>query len=92
MGSILPSLLVMPKSLIFNWESEIARFAPWLSTIPIMVSTGILMRHAEANVVLTTYGMMRNDIDTFRGRTWEYVILDESQNIKNMESQTAKAA
>lgn len=91
-GSILPSLLVMPKSLIFNWESEIARFAPWLSTYTYYGVNRNIDEACRANVVLTTYGMMRNDIDTFRGRTWEYVILDESQNIKNMESQTAKAA
>ncbi len=46
-GSILPSLLVMPKSLIFNWESEIARFAPWLSTYTYYGVNRILMRHAE---------------------------------------------
>lgn len=91
-GSIPPSLLVMPKSLIFNWESEIARFAPWLKTYTYYGVNRDMDEACRANVVLTTYGMMRNDIDDFRRRRWEYVVLDESQNIKNMESQTAKAA
>ncbi len=89
---VLPSLLVMPKSLIFNWENEISRFAPWLKTYTYYAGCRDIDEACNADIVLTTYGMLRNDIDTMRKCRWEYVVLDESQNIKNMESQTAKAA
>ena len=86
-----PSLLVMPKSLIFNWEKEIARFAPKLKTYTYYGAARDIDAARCAQVVLTTYGTLRNDIDTFRKHMWEYVVLDESQNIKNMESHTAKS-
>jgi superfamily II DNA or RNA helicase len=88
----LPSLLVMPKSLIFNWESEIARFAPWLKVYTYYAGARSMEDARNADVVLTTYGMMRNDIDTMRKYEWEYIILDESQNIKNIDSLTAKSS
>lgn len=90
--NVAPSLLVMPKSLIFNWESEIKRFAPWLRTYTYYAADRDIDEACKADIVITTYGMLRNDIDTLRRCSWEYVVLDESQNIKNMESQTAKAA
>ena len=90
--NVAPSLLVMPKSLIFNWESEIKRFAPWLRTYTYYAAERDIDEACKADVVITTYGMLRNDIDTLRRCRWEYVVLDESQNIKNMDSQTAKAA
>lgn len=91
-ADMLPSLLVMPKSLIFNWENEMARFAPWLKTYTYYAGCRDIDEARKANIVFITYGMLRNDIDTLRKYRWEYVVLDESQNIKNMESQTAKAA
>lgn len=82
------SLIVMPLSLIYNWEEEIKRFAPVLK---IGKHIGSFRKSATAyfkyyDVVLTTYGVVRNDIDFLRSFHFEYIILDESQIIKNPES------
>ncbi|MDQ7054493.1 MAG: DEAD/DEAH box helicase [candidate division KSB1 bacterium] len=93
-GNTLPSLVVVPKSLVFNWQREAERFTPELK---IHVQTGPdRTRDAVAfeghDIVLTTYGTLRRDIGFLREVQFHYVILDESQNIKNPASQTAKAA
>jgi superfamily II DNA or RNA helicase len=89
-----PSLVVMPKSLIFNWKQEAARFAPRLRVLD---HTGHLRRKgnghfAEHDVVLTTYGTLRNDAVDFKDMRFDYLILDEAQAIKNADSVSAKAA
>lgn len=85
-----PSLVVVPKSLIFNWINEATRFAPKLKVIN---HTGML-RHdnelAEADVIVTTYGTLRMDIVTIEKMHFDYIILDEAQAIKNSASQAAK--
>jgi superfamily II DNA or RNA helicase len=88
-----PSLVVMPKSLVFNWKQEAARFAPRLRVLD---HTGPL-RHKgnghfeEYDVILTTYGTLRNDAVDFKDARFDYVILDEAQAIKNADSVSAKA-
>ncbi len=88
-----PSLIVMPASLIHNWTSEIKRFSPSLKTLN---HTGI-GRSTEAqalkhyDLILTTYGTIRNDVAALKKFHFEYVILDESQAIKNPESRTSQA-
>lgn len=88
-----PSLIIMPASLIHNWTNEIKRFAP---SIKILNHTGI-GRSTEAQVlkhhdlILTTYGTVRNDIAALKKFHFEYIILDESQAIKNPESRTSQA-
>lgn len=88
------SLVVMPASLIHNWLHEISRFAPGLR---VYVHTGS-GRKLSANllnsnhVVLTTYGTLRNDVEFLEGYSFGYIVLDESQNIKNAGSKTAMAA
>lgn len=88
------SLVVVPKSLIFNWLEEAKRFTPELNVIDY---TGP-QRHevadqlGAADVVLTTYGTLRRDIESLREVVFEYAILDEATAIKNYESLTAKAA
>ena len=88
-----PSLIVMPKSLIFNWLGEIQKFAPDMRTI---VHTGAARDCSpkvlsDANIVLTTYGTLRNDATQLASFLFDYCILDESQAIKNYDSSTAKA-
>ena len=86
-----PSLVVVPKSLIFNWTNEAARFTPKLKVVNY---TGLLRRGhelAEADVILTTYGTLRQDIVDLQNRQFDYVVLDEAQAIKNSDSQAAKA-
>ncbi|HEX6861702.1 MAG TPA: DEAD/DEAH box helicase, partial [Thermoanaerobaculia bacterium] len=93
-GGELPSLVVVPKSLIFNWLAEAERFTPQLRVLD---HTGIGRARkgdgfAGWDVVLTTYGTLRRDIAALRQAEFDYVILDEAQAIKNADSQTAKAA
>ena len=92
-GNTDPSLVVMPTSLIYNWVSEAAKFAPDLR---IMVHIGLgRARHVYTfkgyDLVLTTYGTVRQDLDMLRDFEWHYLILDESQMIKNPASKTSKA-
>ena len=88
-----PSLVVVPRSLIFNWKSEAAKFAPKLKVLD---HTGTGRDRTGANfkghdLVLTTYGTLRNDAEAFTGLTFDTCILDESQAAKNSTTETAKA-
>ena len=87
------SLIAMPASLIHNWRNEIRRFAPSLRVmehtgIQRMSSTGFF---GSADVILTTYGTLRNDLALFMMYRFNYIILDESQVIKNPAAQISKA-
>ncbi len=90
----LPSLLVLPKSIVFNWLREAERFAPKLRVLEYTGTDRKQRRDeiAECDVVLTTYGTMKRDIDWLCKQDFQYVILDEAQAIKNPASQNAKAA
>jgi superfamily II DNA or RNA helicase len=88
-----PSLVVVPKSLVFNWKLEAARFTPRLR---ILDHTGSTRTRGsdhfdEHDVVLTTYGTLRRDALHFRKAEFDYVILDEAQAIKNAGTESAKA-
>lgn len=86
-----PTLIVMPKSLLFNWQSEIQRFAPQLTTYTYYGVQRDMKQALESQLILTTYAILRNDVETFCKQSFHYVILDESQNIKNLSSQTTQA-
>ncbi len=87
------SLVVVPKSLVFNWKQEAARFAPELKVLD---HTGterskdaaIVTQH---DLVLTTYGTLRNDAALLKDIDFDYCILDESQAVKNADTESAKA-
>ena len=87
-------LVIAPTSLVFNWEKEIDKFCPSLQTL---IYTGI-KRHeffddfVKYDVVLSTYGSLLNDIEKLKEFSFGYVILDESQTIKNPNSKRYKAA
>ena len=87
------NLIVMPKSLLFNWEREATRFTPNLRIL-----THSENHRAKAgefdgyDLVLTTYGVMMRDIDILRKYKFHYTVLDESQAIKNPVSLTGRAA
>jgi superfamily II DNA or RNA helicase len=89
-----PSLVVVPRSLVYNWIREAARFCPQLKVLdhsgPGRVLDEDIFR--TYNVVLMTYGTMRSDILTLKGMQFDYAILDEAQAIKNPASESAKAA
>jgi superfamily II DNA or RNA helicase len=87
-----PSLVVAPKSLVFNWLDEAKRFTPGLRTATYL---GNDRRESacfdEVDLVVTTYGTLRRDIDELASRRFHYVVLDEASVIKNADSQSAKA-
>jgi superfamily II DNA or RNA helicase len=89
-----PSLIVVPRSLVFNWRQEAARFAPALRVLDFTGSDrhDALDRFGEHDVVLTTYGTLRRDIAHLKNIVFDYAILDEAQSIKNAATTTAKAA
>jgi len=89
-----PTLVVAPTSLLFNWRDEATRFTPDLSVLPYagLDRAGLAASFSEHDLVLTTYGLLRRDIEVLRPIRWRCLILDESQAIKNPDSQTAKAA
>ncbi|MFO7940306.1 MAG: DEAD/DEAH box helicase [Bacteroidales bacterium] len=87
------SLVIMPTALIFNWQNELKKFAPHLK---IYVHIGTQRTRQVAlfdlyDVVLTTYGTARNDSEILRTYLFDYLILDESQYIKNASSKAYKA-
>ncbi|HYU26623.1 MAG TPA: DEAD/DEAH box helicase, partial [Thermoanaerobaculia bacterium] len=89
-----PSLVVAPRSVVFNWKAEAARFTPELrvldhATPDRLPTTDHFLDH---DVVLTTYGLLRREAERFAGVEFDYAILDEAQAIKNASSQAAKAA
>ncbi len=88
-----PSLVVVPKSLVFNWISEARRFTP---NLRILDHTGIErardgQRLMNYDVVLTTYGTLRRDVEFLKDVQFDYVVLDEAQAVKNPASESAKA-
>jgi non-specific serine/threonine protein kinase len=89
-----PSLIVLPRSLLVNWQRETARFTPSLRVLEYHgnVRGRDPALFEQYDLVVTTYGVMLRDIDTLRKFVFNYVILDESQAIKNPLAQTAKAA
>jgi superfamily II DNA or RNA helicase len=89
-----PSLVVVPKSLVFNWKQEAARFTP---NLRLLDHTGAARAKAgehfeDYDLVITTYGTLRRDALLFKDAQFDYCILDEAQFIKNASSESAKAA
>ena len=87
-------LIVAPTSVVTNWVREIERFGPSLTTA-LWHGAGRREQIAElesANVIITSYALLRRDIDLLKKLQLDYAILDEAQNIKNPLSATAAAA
>ncbi len=87
------SLLVMPTSLLYNWEMEAQKFTP---SLKVFTYTGTnreknVAQFQQYDLVLTSYGIVRLDIDILKDYYFQYVILDESQAIKNPDSNIAQA-
>ncbi|RLJ77646.1 DEAD/DEAH box helicase [Pedobacter alluvionis] len=87
------SLIIMPTSLIYNWLTEAKKFTPKLK---ILAHTGTnrnkdVANFANYDIIITTYGVTRVDVDEMKNFYFNYIILDESQNIKNPASKSFKA-
>lgn len=85
-------LIVVPTSLIFNWQDEFSKFAPELK---VYVHTGQLRSRTlneakDADIILTSYAILRRDKMLFEQQIFDYFILDEAQGIKNPHSDTTK--
>lgn len=85
-------LVVAPKSLLYNWQSEVSKFCPGLK---VLVYSGIgrqkwLGKIAQTDVVITSYGTMRNDIKELSRFHFNLMVIDESQAIKNPSSLTSR--
>ncbi len=90
------ALVLMPTSLLHNWQQELTRFAPAL-TVKILNQQGKdrqqLVSDAEAgDVVLSTYGLLVTEGERLCQRTWSTIVLDEAHTIKNRDTQTSKMA
>ena len=85
------SLIVMPRSLLFNWQDELQKFAPQLTYYIYYGQQRDLAEAMKYQLVLTTYALVRNDIEVFQQQQFHYIVLDESQNIKNLTSQVTQA-
>ena len=90
-----PSLVIAPTSLVYNWESEIKRFAPQLSSLVVSGDKSereLLLKHmGESNIVITSYALIRRDIEKYKSIDFAYCILDEAQQIKNPASISAQS-
>lgn len=88
-----PCLVIAPKSLLYNWQSEAARFCPGLHTIIYsgMSRHKLLSKLGNADLVIMSYGTMRNDVEELERFKFGLLVIDESQAIKNPSSQTARS-
>ena len=86
-------MVICPTTVVFNWESEIQKFAPTLTTLKLagVDRKQFFKEIPNYDVVITSYALVRRDINKLKEYNFRYVILDESQNIKNAMSQTAQA-
>ncbi|MGF7072943.1 DEAD/DEAH box helicase [Mucilaginibacter sp. 3215] len=87
------NLIVVPTSLLFNWQQEVQKFAPSISIHTIYSAERLKhTKHLhQYEIVLTSYGTLLSDINFLKDFNFNYIFLDESQNIKNPESQRYKA-
>ena len=87
------NLVILPTTLIFNWQAEASKFCPDLKLFVHRGGTRQKNNHHwhEYDIILTTYGMVRSDIELFKSFPFNYVVLDESQAIKNPDSLISKA-
>lgn len=89
-----PAIVVAPTSVLYNWENEIAKFAPHLKSL---VISGFpekrheLLKTPDIDIFITTYDMLKRDLPFYRDMEFSFVIADEAQNIKNPATQAAKS-
>lgn len=90
----LKAIVVCPTTLIYNWQNEVRKFTPGI-TFTVHHGNARVRDHealTKSNIIITTYGTLRSDIQIFLKVLFDYVVLDESQAIKNPSSKVTKAA
>ena len=85
-----PTLIIVPPTLISNWENEIRKFTPEL-TYYIYHGSNRTFPLEEYDIILTSYGVVRLDLDMFSDKDWLLCVIDEAQNIKNPNTEQTKA-
>jgi uncharacterized Zn finger protein len=85
------ALVVAPSGLLYNWQTEIRKFAPTLKEEIYHGTSRDLKSLKDYDVLITSYGIARSDADLLRKMKWHTMIIDEAQNIKNQETQQTKA-
>lgn len=90
-----PSLIVCPASLVYNWEDEVAKFVPEMK---LQIIAGSISERAEKletwesqDILITSYDLLKRDVDQYEGKQFFCQVLDEAQNIKNHATKAAKA-
>lgn len=88
------ALVVCPSSLVFNWQREAQKFVPKLRVLVIDGAnrTPLFAKLDDADLVITSYALLRRDVEKYRGRQFQTLILDEATHIKNPDTQNAQAA
>ena len=87
------ALVVVPTGLLHNWQSEVKRFAPQLTTA-VYHGTARDLKDDDcknADIILSTYGVVRSDADILKKQKWQVLVIDEAQNIKNSDTAQSKA-
>ncbi|MFZ6718837.1 DEAD/DEAH box helicase [Undibacterium sp. Ji49W] len=89
----IPALIVLPTSLIFNWQAEAQRMAPALRVLTLQgpERSDLFADIRQADVVLTTYPLLWRDLDVLAAQEFHFLILDEAQTVKNAASRSADA-
>jgi non-specific serine/threonine protein kinase len=87
-----PHLIVVPPSLLFNWESEIARFFPAASVLTYVGPGRSCDDFGCHDIILTSYGIIQRDIETLAQLRFDVIIFDEAQVVKNLKAATTGAA
>lgn len=89
------SIIVCPASLVYNWENEFHTFAPALKVLTVTGTAGereeVLKHTDEEDVLITSYDLLKRDIELYERKSFRYQIIDEAQYIKNASTQSAKA-
>lgn len=86
------SIVITPTSLIYNWRDEFNKFAPSLNVGIIHgdKKSRSVMMEKEFDVIVTTYGLIKNDYEYYKEKEFDFCIIDEAQNIKNSKAQNTK--
>lgn len=86
------SIVITPTSLIYNWRDEFKKFAPSLKVGIIHgdKKNRVVMMEKDFDVIVTTYGLIKNDYEYYKEKEFDFCIIDEAQNIKNSKAQNTK--